>query len=60
MVTVAQSLAEANGPLISLTPDLILQFFAMGALVVLLAFYLSYRLERPVTDVAVDLHQKPA
>jgi hypothetical protein len=60
VVTVEQSLAEAHGPLLSLTPDLILQFLAMAGLVVLLAFYLSYRLERPVTDVAVDLHQKPA
>jgi hypothetical protein len=57
---VEQSLEEANAPLVSLTRDLIVQFLAMGALVVLLSFYLSYRLERPVTDVAVDLHHRPA
>jgi hypothetical protein len=60
VVTVEQSLEEANAPLVSLTRDLIVQFLAMGALVVVLAFYLSYRLERPVTDVAVDLHHRPA
>jgi len=60
VVTVEQSLEEANAPLVSLTRDLIVQFLAMGALVVLLSFYLSYRLERPVTDVAVDLHHRPA
>lgn len=60
VVTVEQSLEEANAPLVSLTRDLIVQFLAMGVLVVVLAFYLSYRLERPVTDVAVDLHQRPA
>jgi hypothetical protein len=60
VVTVEQALQEANRPLVSLTRDLIVQFLAVGALVVLLAFYLSYRLERPVTDVGVDLHHRPA
>lgn len=60
VVTVEQSLQEANAPLVSLTRDLIVQFLGMGALVVLLAYYMSYRLERPTTDVAVDLHHRRA
>jgi hypothetical protein len=57
VVTVEQSLGEGMSPLASLTPDLIRVFLAMGALVVVLSYYVSYRLGRPVTDVAVDLHQ---
>jgi hypothetical protein len=60
VVTVEQSLEEANAPLVSLTRDVIVHFLAMGTLVVVHAFYFSYRLERPLTDVAVDLHHRPA
>ncbi len=56
VVTVEQPLAETNAPLASLSRDLVVYFLGMGALVVLLAAYLSYRLERPATDVRVHLH----
>lgn len=58
VVTVEQSLAETNAPLAPLTRDLVVHFLAMGALVVLLAAYLSYRLEKPPTDARVHLHPK--
>jgi hypothetical protein len=56
VVTVEQSLAESNAPLAPLSRDLVLYFLGMGALVVVLAAYLSYRLEKPATDVRVHLH----
>lgn len=58
VVTVEQSLAETNAPLTPLTRDLVLHFLVMGALVVLLAAYLSYRLEKPPTDASVHLHRR--
>jgi hypothetical protein len=56
VVTVEQSLSEAHAPVAALFRDMILSFLVMGALVVLLGGYLSYKLERPVTDVEIDLH----
>jgi len=56
VVTVEQSLNESLAPIESLGRDLILYFLGMGVLVVALAAYMSYRLERPVTDVELDLH----
>jgi hypothetical protein len=57
VVTVEQSMREANAPLAHLSRDLVLHFLVMGVLVVLLAALLSYRLEKPVTDVGVNLHR---
>lgn len=57
VVLVEQALTEANAPLTPMGRDLIFYFLAMGVLVVLLAAYLSYRMERPEADVRVDLHQ---
>lgn len=56
VVTVEQPLSEAHAPVAALFRDMILAFLAMGALVVVLGGYLSFKLERPVTDVDIDLH----
>ena len=56
VVTVEQSLNESLAPLVSMGRDLILYFLGMGVLVVVLAAYASYKLEKPLTDVELDLH----
>ena len=56
-VVVEQSLAETHAPLAPLSRDLVLYFLGMGVLVVLLAGFLSYLLEKPATDVELDLHE---
>lgn len=56
VVTVEQALSEAHAPVAALFRDMVLSFLVMGALVVLLGGYLSFKLERPVTDVELDLH----
>jgi hypothetical protein len=57
VVAVEISLDEANAPLAALMRNLLIFFLIMGFAVVLLAFYLSFKLEKPVTDVGVDLHE---
>ena len=59
-VMVEQSLAETHAPLAPLSRDLILYFLGMGVLVVMLAGFLSYLLEKPLSHVAVDLHEEAA
>ena len=48
---------EAHAPLAPIGRDLIMYFLGMGVLVVLLAAYLSYRVERPEADGQVELHE---
>ncbi len=48
---------EAHAPLAPIGRDLIVYFLGMGVLVVLLAAYLSYRVERPEADGQVELHE---
>lgn len=55
-VFVEQPLGEAHAPLAALNRDLILYFLGMGVAVLLLAFYVSFKLEEPVTDIEMDLH----
>ena len=55
VVMVVQPLAEAHAPIAMVTRNIILYFFAMGLAVVVLAVYVSFKLERPVTDIEVDL-----
>lgn len=56
VVAVEQSLAEAQAPLSPMFRELILYFLGMGLLVLLLAAYMSYKLERPLTPAILDLH----
>ena len=56
VVMVEQPLAEAHAPIAMVTRNIILYFLAMGLAVVVLAIYVSFKLERPVTDIEVDLH----
>ena len=56
VVMVEQPLAEAHAPIAMVTRNIILYFLAMGLAVVALAVYVSFKLERPVTDIEVDLH----
>ena len=59
-VVVEQSHAETLAPLAPLSRDLVVYFLGMGVLVVLLAGFLSYLLEKPATDVELDLHEEMA
>lgn len=56
VVAVEQSLAEAHAPLAPLSRDLLTYFLGMGALVLVLAAFMSFKLERPLADTSVDLH----
>jgi hypothetical protein len=56
VVLVEQSLTEAQAPIATQSRDIILFFLGIGLAVVVLALYLSFRLEKPVTDVEMDLH----
>jgi hypothetical protein len=60
VVMVEQPLAEAHAPIAAVTRNIILYFLAMGLAVVALAVYVSFKLERPVTDIEVDLHHAPS
>ena len=63
VVVVQQSLAEARAPLATLGRDILAYFLGMGGAVLALAFYMSFTLEKPVTDVKIELHHdlaKPA
>lgn len=57
VVAVEQSLAETHAPLEPMSRELILYFLGMGVLVVLLAAYVSFKLERPLAEDAVHLHE---
>ena len=58
VVAVEQSLEEAHAPLEPLFRDLVLYFLLMSGLVLTLAAYMTFKLERPVTDVELDLHEE--
>lgn len=58
VVAVEQSLAEAHAPLASLSRDLLTYFLGMGVLVLVLAAFMSVKLERPLAE-AIDLHTRP-
>ncbi|HSF15508.1 MAG TPA: cache domain-containing protein [Vicinamibacteria bacterium] len=64
VVAVEQPLEEAHAPLEPMFRDLVLYFLLMSGLVLALAAYMTFKLERPVTDVELDLHEnlsgKPA
>ena len=55
-VVVEQPLDEAYAPLGALSRDILLHFVAMGLAALALALFVSFMLEKPVTDVEVDLH----
>jgi hypothetical protein len=56
VVMVEQPLVEAHEPIAMVTRNIILYFLAMGLAVVAMAIYVSFKLERPLTDIEVDLH----
>ena len=55
-IVVEQPLTEAYGAISPVLRDILLYFVLMGLLVIGLALYYSFTLERPVTDIEMDLH----
>ena len=58
LVTVEQDLEEALHPIESVTRYLWLHFIGVFATVILLALYFSFKLERPVMDDDLHLHEE--
>jgi hypothetical protein len=58
LVTVEQDLSEALAPINSVTRYLWFHFIGVFATVVLLALYFSFKLERPVMDEGLHLHEE--
>jgi hypothetical protein len=58
MVTVEQDLSEALAPIESVTRYLWFHFIGVFATVVLLALYFSFKLERPVMEEELHLHEE--
>jgi hypothetical protein len=58
MVTVEQDLSEALAPIQSVTRYLWFHFIGVFATVILLALYFSFKLERPVMEEELHLHEE--
>ena len=58
MVTVEQDLSEALAPIDSVTRYLWFHFIGVFATVILLALYFSFKLERPVMEEELHLHEE--
>ncbi|HSD67367.1 MAG TPA: cache domain-containing protein [Vicinamibacteria bacterium] len=58
MVTVEQDLSEALAPINSVTRYLWFHFIGVFATVVLLALYFSFKLEKPVMEEGLHLHEE--
>jgi hypothetical protein len=58
MVTVEQDLAEALSPIDSVTRYLWIHFIGVFATVILLALYFSFKLEQPVMEEDLHLHEE--
>jgi hypothetical protein len=58
LVTVEQDLSEALAPINNVTRYLWLHFIGVFATVVLLALYFSFKLERPVMEEELHLHEE--
>jgi hypothetical protein len=58
LVTVEQDLDEALHPIQSVTRYLWIHFIGVFATVILLALYFSFKLERPVMDDELHLHEE--
>jgi hypothetical protein len=58
LVTVEQDLSEALAPVESVTRYLWIHFIGVFATVVLLALYLSFKLEQPVMEEELHLHEQ--
>jgi len=58
MVTVEQDLSEALAPIESVTRYLWVHFIGVFATVILLALYFSFKLEQPVMEEELHLHEE--
>jgi hypothetical protein len=58
LVAVEQELAEALAPVQGVTRYLWIHFIAVLAIVILLALYFSFKLERPVMEEELHLHEE--
>jgi hypothetical protein len=58
LVTVQQDLSEALGPIESVTRYLWVHFIGVFATVILLALYFSFKLEQPVMEEELHLHEE--
>jgi len=58
LVTVEQDLSEALAPIDSVTRYLWIHFIGVFATVILLALYFSFKLERPVMEEDLHLHEE--
>jgi hypothetical protein len=58
LVTVEQDLSEALGPVEGVTRYLWIHFVGVFATVILLALYFSFKLERPVMDEGLHVHEE--
>jgi hypothetical protein len=58
LVTVEQDRAEALAPIESVTRYLWVHFIGVFATVILLALYFSFKLEQPVMDEGLHLHEE--
>lgn len=58
MVVVEQDLAEATAPIQGLTWHLVAHFLAVFLVALLLAFYFSFKLETPVIEDELHLHEE--
>jgi hypothetical protein len=58
LVTVEQDLSEALAPINSVTRYLWFHFVGVFATVILLALYFSFKLERPVMEEGLHLHEE--
>ncbi len=58
LVTVEQDLSEALAPINSVTRYLWIHFIGVFATVLLLAFYFSFKLEQPVMEEELHLHEE--
>jgi hypothetical protein len=58
LVTVEQDLSEALAPINNVTRYLWFHFIGVFATVILLALYFSFKLERPVMDEGLHLHEE--
>ena len=58
LVTVEQDVSEALAPVNGVTRYLWIHFIGVFATVVLLALYFSFKLERPVMEEELHLHEE--
>ena len=58
LVTVEQDLSEALAPINSVTRYLWFHFIGVFATVILLALYFSFKLEQPVMEEDLHLHEE--